>query len=737
MSNPGDVVAGPVQPSYNAPAVAYENPEQAAEIEGKEGSAEDYSGLVGYIKESWTRNKRARDQMTPRLLECLRARRAAYSPDEIALYSLGDVAPPYLPLAAMKMRAAEASLLELLLPENERAWGLDSSPIPKLEPAIELAVRTTSNEKAKQEMIQRAQNGQGSMSQEDFVFLAMQINDQMYDQKLDAERTIARQRAQRMEDKIEEHMIEGGYIVAMREFMTHFCTFPAAVLKGPYTRNKKKIVWGERDPKVVENATLEWAAVNPLDCYPAPQAKDCQTGDFIERMRFTRGQLYQMIGLPGYDEAAIRNVLEYQSQGNLAAWLAEDSVRRQIEGNTGDLWKPKYVVDALHYWGSVQGKDLIDHGVSEGIEDPLAYYEIDAILIGNELIRVEVNDDPLGRRPYRKASFDEVPGAFWGNSLYELMRDSQAMANAAFRALNANMGLASGPIMGVDLSKMAAGEDPKAIAPLQVVQLDTQRSSNQDASKALIFFQAEDRSEKLWAIIEACKKEADDLTGIPRYMYGDGQLSGGAATMGGLSMLMGAASRGLRKAVSTIDENVVSQTVYDAYVWEMLYGDDENIKGDCVVSPRGAAAVLVKEHLQATRVQFLQMTANPTDMGIIGVKGRAALLRQVAQVLDMNVDDIVPNESQIEQMMSAPKPPPQPTPDTQLKEQTKIQTTKMQTDSKERIAGAKVAETMAKENLLHPQKAEQFAEQQIKTELDKAAQAAYRGAQNPPIGFEQ
>jgi hypothetical protein len=288
---------------------------------------------------------------------------------------------------------------------------------------------------------------------------------------------------------------------------------------------------------VVAEAEPAWVAVNPFDCYPAPEAESCQEGDFIERIRMTRADLYACIGTPGYDEAAIRKVLADHGSGALRAWLWSDAERRMLEGATHDVWIPEHLVDALHFWGSVEGRTLIDYGLCAGVDDPLAYYEVDAVLIGAEVIRCEINDDPLGRRPYHNASYDPVPGAFWGNSIYELMKDCQAMVNACARALNANLGLASGPMMGIDVAQLAAGQDPKALRPLQVIQLD--RSRAQAAASPIEWYQADSRATELLAIIDRFEQKADDLTGIPKYSEGAAQASGAGATFGGLSMLMG------------------------------------------------------------------------------------------------------------------------------------------------------------------------------------------------------
>jgi hypothetical protein len=47
------------------------------------------------------------------------------------------------------------------------------------------------------------------------------------------------------------------------------------------------------------------------------------------------------------------------------------------------------------------------------------------------------------------------------------------------------------------------------------------------------------------------------------------------------------------------------------------------------------------------RNQFLQATANPIDMQIIGLPGRAAVLREQTKMLGMNPDDVVPPYEEI------------------------------------------------------------------------------------------
>jgi len=73
------------------------------------------------------------------------------------------------------------------------------------------------------------------------------------------------------------------------------------------------------------------------------------------------------------------------------------------------------------------------------------------------------------------------------------------------------------------------------------------------------------------------------------------------------------------------------------------------------IVPRGAINLAVKETVNVRRVEFLNATANPVDIEIIGPEGRAALLREVAKGLQMPVDDIIPSREKLahQQRLSA------------------------------------------------------------------------------------
>jgi hypothetical protein len=146
---------------------------------------------------------------------------------------------------------------------------------------------------------------------------------------------------------------------------------------------------------------------------------------------------------------------------------------------------------------------------------------------------------------------------------------------------------------------------------------------------------------------------ADDATGIPRYTYGNERAGGSADTATGLSMLMNNAAKGLRRAIGNIDLNTISPTIYDTFVNEMIYNPDHSIKGDNIVVPRGAAAILIKESAQQRRLQFLTLTTgNPILAQLLGPKYIMNIVRDVAAAMELP-EDSVPGPEEVEQKAQA------------------------------------------------------------------------------------
>lgn len=625
--------------------------EKIPETTNIEGTAAE-SALAGHVRLAWNRNKLAKEKIGQKLLACLRARRGIYSSAELAMIeSLGGGNIVWHDLTEVKCRAASAWIREIVLPVGEQPWGVDPTPMPDLPVQIKRAVVNKALKKAQQALQQIVQGGGEPLEESEFRDMVLQIGENLRDEAEATFVAIASKRAKRMEKQIDDRLTQGGYTPAMDDFIEDFVTYPAAVLKGPFYARHKRLSWGDGFKPVISNDPAQtWERVSPFDSFPAPSARDCQTGDFIERVRFQRNDLWDLKGLPGYRDDQIDAALMDYSNGHLEGWLWTESERQRLEQETLYMWlSPPGVIDALNFWGSVPGWKLKSWGVEGDLEDTRDY-ECNVLLCGSYVLYAALNPDPLHQRPYRKACYDPIPGAFWGRSIPELASTSQKMCNALACAMANNWAIASGPMGWVHNDRLADGEQSLELFPWKMFQLKS--DPTQGVNPGVGFFQPNDNSESLMAALEKWELKADDSTGIPRYTYGNERAGGSADTATGLSMLMNNAAKGLRRAISNIDLNVIAPTINDTFTNEMLYNPDMSIKGDSIVVPRGAAAILIRESMQQRRLQYLTLVTNPLLAQILGQKAILSVLREVAAVMELP-EDVVPSTEEMEQRMQA------------------------------------------------------------------------------------
>jgi hypothetical protein len=183
-----------------------------------------------------------------------------------------------------------------------------------------------------------------------------------------------------------------------------------------------------------------------------------------------------------------------------------------------------------------------------------------------------------------------------------------------------------------DISRLPGGEDITDVFPYKVHQFTNPFPNNQ--SKPLEFFQPDSNASELLEIYRAFSNLADDYTGIPAYAHGNDNVSGAGRTMGGLSMLMTNAARGIKHVLSRIDRDIFKTVVFREFVWHMLYSDDESIKGDVQIECIGAMAQVTKDLTNSRRMEFIAALNNPNDLLLTGMDGRASMLREIAKDLE-------------------------------------------------------------------------------------------------------
>jgi len=602
------------------------------------------TGLAGVIKREWEISRFARNTIEERIIDSLRRRNGEYSPDKLAAIRSQGGSEIYMMLTSIKCRACEAWINDVMFPAGDKPWSIEPTPIPEMDPNTEASIA----EYVAMEAATWTQQAQQVLPPEAIQERIKQLKDQLQSRMEEQ----AKQIADRMDLKIEDQTEEGGWEQAMKEVIKDVVTYPIGCIKGPIVRKRKSLKWeqdeqtGQWMPVKSSEFRLEWYRVAPFDLYPSPSSKGINDGNLIERHRLRRSDLVAMKGVPGYNDEAIDLVLDAYGTGGLREWLWRDQERAWLEKRPNEWLHQEDTMDALEFWGRASGKLLLDWGMDpEKVPDKNQEYEINAWMIGNYVIRAVMNENPLGMRPYDKCSFEEIPGAFWGYGVPEIMRDVQDVCNAAARSLINNMGIASGPQVEVHTDRVPIGEDITNLHPWKIWQtLSDPHGTNNPAVR---FHNPQSYADILLKVYDHFSNLADEYTGIPKYSYGEGGSSSGAAgTASGLSMLMSSAARGIKQVIANLDKPVEG-TITRTFIHNMLYDEDQSIKGDLKAVAKGASSMIAKEQQMIRRNEFLQQTNNPVDMSIMGPEGRAALLRESIKSFDIPIDDVVPDRDTI------------------------------------------------------------------------------------------
>lgn len=604
----------------------------AAEAEGAD------SELLRHIRAQWElmKDHRATTGLDRRLLDALRTYKGEYDDETLADIRRFGGSEVYGRITATKCRAATGLLRDIYFGLDE-PWELEPTPDPAvpgnvadkvqaLVGAESQALAAAGQPVDEAELARRAQELM-TLAQEAAVRQAYKM-------------------AQRNRSALDDYLVEGGFYEALRELLVDLPIFPYAAIKGPVVRMVEDVRWQGGQAMIDRRPRLEWERVSPFDIYMTPGVHSAAQADFIHRQRITHAELSALLDVPGYDQDAVRGALAAYYTG-LHDWMDPiDSSRADAEGRENPTWNRSGMIDIVEYHGSVPGRVLMDYGFGEAeqVTEPERAYSVQAWVVGRYVLKVQINPSPRRRPPFFITSYDKTPGTLIGTSLPDQLEDIQQIGNGALRALSNNMALASGPQVVVLANRFAETENTSTLYPWK--QWEMVDAPNQGALPPVSFYQPNSNAQELLGVYDAMMRLADEVSAIPRYMTGSGATGGAGRTASGLNMLLGNASKMLQDVASNVDLDILEPTIQELYSLLLLTGR-EGFQGDENIVVKGAALVQQRQAERARQLEFLQLTANPIDMQITGIEGRAEVLRGVADGIGLRGSDVVPSRDQL------------------------------------------------------------------------------------------
>lgn len=651
--------SGLVQVKTAAGTLAAQERERQAHLPPKKY---EKSTLAGFVQSVYDENKDHRDSegIDDTLLDNLRRRVGEYSPEKLTEIKKQNGSAIFGEITGVKCRNAEAWLSDVFSPDDEKSWSLNATPVPELPTEAEAQVAEVAQAFAMQKMTEASQAGQRVTPQQGMQLMqeSQKLIEKFVLDKLTSETD---KRVRNMERLMYDQLLEAEWDKTLDAFLFDLTTFPTAIMKGPIIRMRKTRKW-----QILDDGTSElivgreprpvFERVSPFDFFPSPLAKDASgPGAMIERLWLTRSALEDMKEYEGYNNDAIDEILKDST--TMATGLTMDSTeseRRDLErrGEDMDASANRDSVHGLEFHGNVPGELLIEHGITEdntGKKIRLGKeYSAEIIMVSGRVVYVSLNPDKLDRHPYSSTSWSKMAGAFWGEAVPQLLAPVQDVCNASLRALVNNMGFSSGPQVAVtDIDRIPLNEDLTDVYPFKLWQFTNERNMTADPVK---FFLIPSNANELYSVYENFKKQADDDSGIPAYAYGNERTAGAGRTASGLSMLMTGASRGIKKVIRNVHRDVIRQSLERLYDWNMQFSDDPKIKGDADIVAVGAVAVLTREQASQRRLELLNMSQNPIDLQLFGLKNRAELWRQTLDTLEFDGGSLILTDDEVDEL---------------------------------------------------------------------------------------
>lgn len=529
----------------------------------------------------------------------------------------------FIGLTRQKTNAADARLSDIILPTDDRNFGIQPTPNPSLakeldseEPALDPA------------------SGQPMFTPEGQPIQRKQIAAQI--------QKVAASKAEAMQREIDDQLNECDYKGELRKVIHDAAVKGTGVIKGPIVINRTKRTWGQLPDstggivhvlQMIEETKPASVRVDPRNVWEDPACgDDVQNGRGIfERDLKTTKQVRALAKQNGYMVEQIRKVLDEGPKPS-AAWQGNSDKDREDPLRTNfEVWE---------YWGEVDPEDAKAAGLTV-TDDVLDAVDVCVVMINDTVVKVFESPLETGELPYDFFPWEKVSDSPRGKGVPEIMESQQRVLNAAWRTMMDNMGTSSGPqiVMRQQGIKPADGS-----WNIQGNKIWWATDATVDVRTAFATFNVDTRQAELSAIVDMATKLADEETGVPLIMQGNERNA--PETMGAMQMLMNASNVVLRRLVKQFDDKITRPHIRRYYDFNMLYSDKSDIKGDFDVDARGSSALLVRDIQNQAFMNLLAAASNPTYSYMIDPK---KIFEKALQAQHVDPREIMLPDEQIEQ----------------------------------------------------------------------------------------
>ena len=460
--------------------------------------------------------------------------------------------------------------------------------------------------------------------------------------------------AKKMEKKIHDQLEESRAKKHLRAVAFECALFGTGVMKGPFLTNKEYPNWDEEgnyDP-VTKTVPLV-SNVSIWNFYGDPDATNMDDAEFgIERHKMSKTQLRALKKRPYFRDNEVDLALEYGPNYVKEDW--EQVMEDDAQEVATERW------DVLEYWGNVDMKTLEDHDVDipAGMEDEDAV-SVNIWVCHGRVLRLVINPFTPSVIPYYVVPYELNPYSMYGIGIAENMDDTQTLMNGFMRMAVDNAALSGNLVFEVDENNLTPGQDLK-IYPGKVF-----KRQGGAPGQAIFGTKFPNVSNENMQMFDKARQLSDESTGFPSFAHGQTGVSGVGRTASGISMLMSAASGGIRSVVKNFDDYLLGPLGKALFSFNMQFDFDPEIRGDLEVKAAGTESLMANEVRSQRLMQLLGMVQNPQLAPFAKLD---YIIREIAKSLDLDPDKVTNSmgraaiQAEILKKMQAENPQPQQQP---------------------------------------------------------------------------
>ena len=462
--------------------------------------------------------------------------------------------------------------------------------------------------------------------------------------------------AKKMEKKIKDQLEESSADKHLRGAAFEMALFGTGIMKGPFAVDKEYPKWSEDGTYTPIIKTMpQTSHVSVWNSYPDPDASNMEECSyFVERHKLNKSQMLALKRRPMFRNNVIDGVVE-EGPNYVKEWW-EDDLNDYSPSAEVERW------EVLEFWGSVDVELLKDNDIDipKELEDSV---EVQANIwyCEGRILRLVLNPFKPSRIPYYVVPYEINPYSMFGVGIAENMDDTQTLMNGFMRMAVDNSVLSGNLLIEVDETNLVPGQD-LTIYPGKVF-----RRQGGAPGQAIFGTSFPNVAQQNLQLFDKARVLADEATGMPSFAHGQTGVSGVGRTASGISMLMNAASGGIKTVIKNVDDYLVRPLGEAFFAFNMQFDADVSIIGDLEVKARGVESLMATEVRSQRLLQFLQVIQSPV---LAPFAKLPYIVREIAKSMDLDPDLVANNMDEagkqallLQQMQ--PQPPVQTAPGVQ------------------------------------------------------------------------